>query len=146
MAMFSKACEYGIRAVIYIAGESLKNNRVSLKDIAKEIDSPVAFTAKILQQLVRYKILESVKGPSGGFEMDKAKMDEIKLAQVVKAIDGDAVFTTCGLGLKVCSEKQPCPVHDRFKAIRENLKHMLETTTMRELSTGLKDGLTYLRQ
>ena len=73
--MFSKACEYGIKATIYIAMQSMQNSRVSLKDIAKEIDSPVAFTAKILQQLARNKIVESVKGPTGGFQIEKKKID-----------------------------------------------------------------------
>ncbi|MET0760542.1 MAG: transcriptional regulator, partial [Flavobacterium sp.] len=47
--MFSKTCEYGIRASIFIASQSYQNNRIGLKDIAKKIDSPEAFTAKILQ-------------------------------------------------------------------------------------------------
>lgn len=143
--MFSKACEYGIRASIYISLQSLQNVRVSLKDIAKEIDSPEAFTAKILQQLAKNKIIDSVKGPSGGFDIDKKKIEKIVLSEIVKAIDGDSIFDGCGLGLKKCSEKQPCPVHNKFKKIREDLKKMLDTTTLYELSLGLKDGSTFLK-
>ena len=69
--MFSKACEYGIKATIFIASNSYEKQRVSLKEIAKEIDSPEAFTAKILQNLVRHKIINSVKGAYGGFEIEK---------------------------------------------------------------------------
>ena len=36
--MFSKTCEYGIRATIFIASQSYQNNRVGLRDIAKKID------------------------------------------------------------------------------------------------------------
>ena len=60
--MFSKACEYGIKASIFIALCSYKGVRVSLKSIAKEINSPEAFTAKILQDLVRHDVINSVKG------------------------------------------------------------------------------------
>ena len=144
--MFSKACEYGIRATIYIAVKSLENKRVSLKDIAKEIDSPEAFTAKILQVLSRDGIIDSAKGPMGGFEIDIKKMNKIKLSQVVSAIDGDSIYTKCGLGLKECSAKRPCPVHDQFKKIREDLQKMLETTNIHELSLGLKGGLTFLKR
>ena len=144
--MFSKACEYGIRATIYIAVKSLENKRVSLKDIAKEIDSPEAFTAKILQVLSRDGIIDSAKGPMGGFEIDIKKMNKIKLSQVVSAIDGDSIYTKCGLGLKECSAKRPCPVHDQFKKIREELRRMLETTNIHELSLGLKGGLTFLKR
>ena len=143
--MFSKSCEYGIRAAIYIAGQSLKDERVSLKAIAHEIDSPVAFTAKILQQLSRNNVIDSVKGPTGGFMIDKQKMNSVSLRDIVKAIDGDGIFKTCGLGLKDCSEKHPCPVHNQFKSIRANLCHMLDHTSVYELSLGLKDGSTFLR-
>ena len=143
--MFSKSCEYGIRAMIYIAGQSMKERRVSLKDIAEEIDSPVAFTAKILQQLSRSNLVDSVKGPTGGFEIQPARMKKISLGAIVKAIDGDSIFKTCGLGLKQCSEKRPCPVHHQFKFIRENLCRMLDDTSLFELSLGLKDGSTYLK-
>ena len=63
--MFSKTCEYGIRATIIIATESYQDNRVGLKEIAEKIDSPVAFTAKILQVLSRENIIHSVKGVGG---------------------------------------------------------------------------------
>lgn len=143
--MFSKACEYGIRAVIQIAVQSQEGKRVSLKSISKEINSPEAFTAKILQLLAKNDIISSVKGPNGGFEIDRKKMNEIKLSQIVSAIDGDAIYKGCGLGLKNCSELHPCPVHNKFKKIRNDLRNMLENTSVYELSCGLKKGITFLR-
>ena len=73
------------------------------------------------------------------------KLVEIKLAQIVSAIDGDKVFTGCGLGLSHCSESHPCPVHEKFKAIRNELAFMLENTNLEELVLGLKSGETFLR-
>ena len=143
--MFSKACEYGIRAVIHIAVASLEGNRVSLKSTAKEIHSPEAFTAKILQLLTKNEIISSIKGPNGGFEIDRKKMSEIKLIQIVSAIDGDSIFKGCGLGLKECSEIHPCPVHNKFKKIRSDLHHMLENTSIYELARNLKKGTTFLK-
>ncbi len=144
--MFSKACEYAIRAAIYIASQSAENSRVNLKAVALHIDSPVAFTAKILQQLVQHTIITSVKGAKGGFEVEAAKVKTITLSHIVLAIDGDSLFKVCGLGLKECSEKKPCPAHNSFKAIREELKKMLHSTSIYELSHGLKDGSTFLKQ
>lgn len=143
--MFSKACEYGIKASIYIADQTMQMNRVSLKDIANEIDSPEAFTAKILQQLARNSIIDSVKGQTGGYEIKKEKLSTIKLSHIVLAIDGDSVYTDCALGLKKCSEAQPCPVHHKFKKIREGLKSMLENTSLLELSNRSKQGATFLK-
>ena len=65
--MFSKACEYGIRASIHLARLSEKGERSSLKQVAKAIDSPVAFTAKILQLLARDGIIRSIQGSGGGY-------------------------------------------------------------------------------
>lgn len=144
--MFSKACEYGIRAMVYVAVQSTDGRRANLKEIAKAIESPEAFTAKILQQLVKNNIIYSVKGPTGGFEIDRENLKDIKLCQIVSAIDGDGIYMGCGLGLKECDEKKPCPVHEKFKEIRDGLKVMLETTTMEELSLGLKNGLTFLKR
>lgn len=143
--MFSKACEYGIRASIFIAKNSYEGVRVSPKEISKEIDSPQAFTAKILQELVRHDIIKSVQGAYGGFEIDKDLIATIKLSHIVEAIDGNKIYSGCGLGLKECNEKRPCPMHDKFKSIRNDLKHMLETTNLYELATGLKNGVAFLK-
>lgn len=143
--MFSKACEYAIRASIHIATKSLDDDRASLKDIAKEIDSPEAFTAKIMQQLVRAGIIDSIKGPTGGFVIDKSRLNKIKLQEIVFAIDGDSIYTNCGLGMKACSESQPCPVHNQFKIVRNGLREMLETTDLQQLCYGLKSGMTFLK-
>jgi len=135
--MFSKACEYGISASTYIALQSLENKRVSLVEIAKEIDSPVAFTAKILQQLSKNQIIDSVKVATRGFEIQRSNIDSIKLSEIVHAIYGDKVFIGCGLGLKKCNADHPCPVHKKLIQIRDNLKHVLENTSLYEMTVGL---------
>jgi Rrf2 family iron-sulfur cluster assembly transcriptional regulator len=144
--MFSKACEYGILATLHIAVQSGKGNRVSLKDIAKAIDSPEAFTAKILQQLSRDGIIHSMKGPAGGFELEAAHAERIKLSHIVTCIDGDQIYKGCGLGLKTCNEFKPCPVHYQFKLIREELRTMLESTSIKTLSESVHDGLSFLKR
>lgn len=143
--MFSKACEYAIRATLHIAQHSQVGERVGLKQIAADTDSPVAFTAKILQQLVREDVIQSVKGPNGGFEMTPQQLNDVKLCQIVSAIDGDHIYRGCGLGMNACDEDRPCPVHDQFKLIRDELQHMLETTSIRQLANGLSKGVTFLR-
>ena len=143
--MFSKSCNYAIKAAIFIAKHSLEEKKVGFVDIAKEIDSPQAFTAKILQILVKSGIIDSVKGVNGGFYIPKKNIATTYLVEIVDAIDGDAVFHGCGLGLSHCSETHPCPVHDKFKSIRDELAHMLETTNLEELALGIKSGETFLK-
>ena len=143
--MFSKACEYGIKATIFIAINSYEGKRVSPKEIAKEINSPEAFTAKILQDLVRHAIIYSIKGAHGGFELDKNNISSIKLSQIVKAIDGDKIFNGCGLGMEICDENHPCPVHNKFKIVRDELTNMLENTSLEELALNIKSGASFLK-
>lgn len=132
--MFSKTCEYGLRAVIFIAQESKIDNKLSITAISDAIDSPHAFTAKILQQLTKNKIVQSIKGPHGGFFIDEKNLKTVTLSNIVEVLDGDTIYTGCGLGLHQCNDKKPCPLHFKFIKIREELRKMLENTTLLELS------------
>jgi Rrf2 family transcriptional regulator, iron-sulfur cluster assembly transcription factor len=142
--MFSKACEYAIRAVLYIAIRSADGTKLNIKEIAREIDSPQPFTAKILQSLVREGIISSVKGPNGGFFL-KPKSKPILLNSIVKAIDGVDIFQTCVLGLKECSDKFPCPVHNEIKAYKNKLREILRKKTIQELAQEFGKGKTFLK-
>ncbi len=142
--MFSKSCEYGIRAIIYIAAESNTGKKVSIQEICAAIEAPNHFTAKILQILSRNRLVSSQKGVHGGFYLTNTQRTS-KLIDVVTAIDGKTLFTGCGLGLKQCSETEPCPIHNKFKAIRSGLKKMLEETTIEELGKKLEKGVSVLK-
>lgn len=144
--MFSKTCQYGIKASVYIASQSALGNRVSLKDIAFSINSPEAFTAKILHQLTKQHILASLKGPTGGFIIEAGKAKEINLSSIVAALDGDSIYKGCALGLNECNALKPCPMHDKFVGIRENLRNMLENTTLYSLATQLEGGESFLKR
>ena len=143
--MFSKACEYGIKATIHIAKETNNGNRCSLKGIAGAIASPEAFTAKILQSLAKNQLITSIKGANGGYVLDTKKQKQVHLLQIVNAIDGDKIYSGCALGLHQCNEENPCPIHHEFKAIRTDLKNMLEKTSIHQLTISLTKELTFLK-
>lgn len=144
--MFSKTTEYGIRAMIFVMSSSLEDKRVRLKEIAAAIDSPESFTAKILQTLSRANVVDSVKGPHGGFEINKDKMQTLALIDVVIALDGNKLFDGCGLGLKACNSSKPCPLHEHFLEVRTRLKVMLVENKIIDLAQGLQSGLSFLKQ
>lgn len=144
--MFSKSCEYAIRASIYIAKQSIKDRKVSQMEIAKSIDSPVAFTAKILQKLAKMNILRSTKGPNGGFFLELMDIDRIKLWNIVYAIDGEHLLEGCGLGLRKCNAFKPCPLHFSFVKIRAEIREMLEGTSLRTLAEEVQDGTSFLKR
>ncbi|QJD95441.1 Rrf2 family transcriptional regulator [Mucilaginibacter robiniae] len=145
MAVFSKTCEYAIRAVFYIAHKSASGTRVGIKDIAFGIDSPELYLAKILQDLSRKGIISSAKGPNGGFFVDESSLAR-PLSDIVEAVDGNAIFYGCALGLKQCSEINPCPLHNQFKAIRDQIHHLLHHTTIGNFNEELMAGLLSLKK
>jgi len=134
--MFSKACEYGIRALTVLAeSDQATGNRVGIKDICKSAQTPESFTAKILQNLVRSNVISSQKGPSGGFYISK-NLSDISLYDIVEAIDGDGIFQRCGLGLSECNANKPCPMHHQFEAVRSELSTMCTENTLQDLVDG----------
>ncbi len=143
--MFSKTCEYAIRAMLFIAQKSEQGNKIGIKEIAKGVGAPEHFLAKILQDLSRKGIVQSIKGPNGGFYLDHSSR-KTTLADIVSAIDGDKLFTGCSLGLKICSEKNPCPLHNEFKVIRKEIHSMLESATVAAFNTELWNGITCLKR
>lgn len=130
--MFSKACQYAIKVMVFIASNQEEGNRTGLKEIIMALGSPEAFTAKILQQLVRGGLLESYRGPSGGFVLPKNK--SILIYDVVNTIDGKQLTEECVLGLSHCSDQDPCPVHEKFSGIRAHLKETLMSTSVSDQS------------
>ena len=143
--MFTKTCEYGIRAVMFVAQKSRPGIKIGVKEIANGINAPEHFVAKVLQDLSRKGILQSVKGPNGGFYLDD-RSRKYTIADVVRAIDGDQLFTRCGLGLKYCSARRPCPLHDEFMLIRNQMREMLERSTVGDFNDALTSGKICLKR
>ncbi|MBX2903120.1 MAG: Rrf2 family transcriptional regulator [Chitinophagales bacterium] len=128
--MLSKASQYAIKSLIFIGSQP---NRVTLKDVSKAIDSPPAFTSKILQRLVAAQIVDSIKGIGGGFEINPKKLKTIKLVTIMKAIESCDISTSCFLGFPKCSDQNPCPVHHLYKPIKEKLNTELLNVSLKDI-------------
>ncbi|WP_187263302.1 RrF2 family transcriptional regulator [Pontibacter beigongshangensis] len=141
--MISKACKYGIRATVFVASKAGPGIKLNVKEIAREVDAPEAFTAKILQILNKHRIITSLKGPYGGFFVEDYQLEQPAI-HIVNAIDGMAVFRECGLGLNQCSETHPCPMHHKFKAARDLLREVFQKTTIRQLAAEVNQGTSFI--
>lgn len=141
--MLSKSCEYALKSLLYITQMSKNEERIGAKDIASNLDIPYHFAAKLLQILSKADIVSSQKGPNGGFYMTKYNLEH-SLADVIRAIDGNGIFTNCILGLKKCSEKRPCPLHFEFKEIKLKIANEFENTKLGEFQDRLLSGHFYL--
>lgn len=143
--MFSKTCEYAIRALLFIAQKTRENKKAGTKEIAREIDSPEYFIKKILQDLSRKGLVQSLKGPHGGFYFNEESL-KTSLSEIVRAVDGDKIFSGCAMGLRQCSEQTPCPLHNEFRFIRAEINRMLDQSTLGEFAESLASNQVFLKR
>ena len=130
--IYSTGCEYGIRALMNMVGQGPAGRFLLLRKIIGEDDLPSHFVGKILQTLVREGILLSAKGRGGGFALQRPP-EKIVLRQIVDALDGPERLNRCVLGFSPCDNSQPCPQHDDWVEVREQIERMLDRTTLADL-------------
>ena len=141
--MLSLTCKTAIKAVIYLASKFESGEKAGMKEIAGFINASEHTVGKILQTLVKENIINSVKGPNGGFYITP-KQTNLPIINVINAIDGKEVFDECGLGLSKCSAIHPCPIHNDYKKIRDQFKAMCQQNRISDLCETVNDGLAYL--
>ena len=100
--------------------------------IAERIKAPQNYLGKLLQQLANEGIVISRKGSGGGFRLGRDPKT-ITLYDVVGSVENVDSWTSCALGVKKCSDVSPCPVHDRWKAVRDTYFDFLQKTTIADL-------------
>ncbi|HXV13070.1 MAG TPA: Rrf2 family transcriptional regulator [Candidatus Krumholzibacteria bacterium] len=134
--LHSSACEYAIRALTHMAGSPV-GTRMLARDIAAHERVPGPFLGKIFQTLVRADILNSSKGPGGGFSIAR-EPSTITLFDIYQAIDGTTYLDGCAVGLARCSDETPCPLHERWKPLRERIRTYLQTTTLADMAEATR--------
>ncbi len=138
--IFSKACEYGIRAALYVADRN-SDEYVPIREIGADLGISHHFLTKVLQDLTRARIMRSLRGPNGGVALD-GDADSISLYDIVSAIDGQDRFDNCVLGLPSCDDIHPCPLHNYWGAVRDDIKTNFQNISLRVLSRRIgEDGL-----
>lgn len=134
--IFSRQCEYALQAVMYLALKP-EGEMTSIKELTKRLGIPYHFLGKILQDLAYKGLLNSQKGPSGGFALGMPGKD-ITLFHIVEAIDGVAFTNSCVLGFPECSGKNPCAVHERWATLREGIYNMLITKNIAQVAREMR--------
>lgn len=135
--LLSKSCEYGLRALLYLAAES-PEAYVSLRDLSKRLDIPYAYLGKIFQELNESGLTASQRGPSGGVCLARDP-ETIPLYEVVAALDGEDLFTECVLGLPGCGQAKPCPLHNSWARQRDQIELLFRRASLAETAMEVKD-------
>lgn len=141
--MLSLTCKAAIKAVVYIGSKFTADEKCSIKEIADAINENEHTVGKLLQKLVRADIVNSVKGPSGGFFITE-KQRQLFIINIVDVIDGNDIFEQCGLGLSQCSETHPCPIHNDFKPVRDMFRKMCYEKRIIHLCENVNSGFSFL--
>lgn len=141
--MLSLTCKTAIKAVIYLASKFESGEKAGIKEISEFINASEHTVGKMLQTLVKGNVINSAKGPKGGFYIT-AKQKNQAVISIVDAIDGKKIFEECGLGLSKCSSTHPCPIHNEYKIIRDRFKDICLNNKVSDLYNTVNVGLAYL--
>ena len=134
--MLSNACQYAIRSILYLSIHTDVNKKIGVKRISRELETPQPFLAKLLQQLAKSKLVSSVKGPNGGFYLDEQNRKNA-IWDIVKCIDGIEKFDQCFLGLAICGDENPCPVHFIVAPFKERLLNDFRDKTIEQFADDI---------
>lgn len=128
----SREGEYGLTAMIYLAQQP-PATVLTLNQIAEARDLPAGFLAKTFQKLVRHGLLESFRGRRRGYCLAR-EASEIKLREMLEAIEGPDLFDRCIFWGRRCGESNPCLLHEGWREIKPHLIQFLETTSLTSLA------------
>lgn len=124
--------DYGIRSVLYLARHPLK--KISyVNEISEEYKIPRSFLAKILQKLVKAKVVRSYRGVKGGFSLAKPAKD-ISMLDVLEAVEGKLYLNICVMDRKKCGFSKHCTVHSVWMTAQSKVTDVLKKTNFEDLA------------
>ncbi|MCY7329249.1 MAG: Rrf2 family transcriptional regulator [Saprospiraceae bacterium] len=141
--MFSKTFGYALRAATFVAMHGKDGRKLGLQELSQSLDIPYHFLGKIMQDLVRHGVVDSMKGPGGGFYAN-AQTAETPVLDILKITDGNAIFEQCALGIKRCNAAYPCPLHHDFAACRDGVLQAMSVKTVGMLAAEVAAGGSFL--
>ena len=141
--MLSNASKYAIRAVLYLAQNSNKTKKYGAKHIADELEIPLAFIAKLLQQLSKSGVISSTKGPRGGFFTTPEDLQN-NICTILDEIEKEYIFEGCFMGLPTCGDENPCPVHHIVAPFKEALLAKFRDQSIQNFAIEITKTGTYI--
>lgn len=127
---FSKTTEYALRIMSFMAMDEKK--LYSANDIYDNLQIPFRYLRKLLTILSKSELINSVQGKNGGYRISKS-LNKISLFDIIRATGDDLINNECFFGFENCALENKCAIHDKWTAGRENINHVLTTTTLDEI-------------
>jgi Rrf2 family protein len=131
MLKLTKKADYGLIAMKHLAEHA--GSSASAKEIAEAYGIPPQLLAKILQRLVKAKLLASQHGTNGGYALARDSRT-ISAFDVIKAIDGPLFITSCFKG--ACDQTPTCTVREPLRKVSESIEEVLSKLTLWDMSAN----------
>lgn len=133
----SKSFGYAMRGVLFLAMDANRSRKIQAEEIASALAIPRHFLAKIMKKMAEEGIVDSTKGPYGGFSINHRTL-RTKLIDIFRITDGKYQFNECVLGFRKCNQDRPCPLHAHMVKLRNDMLKNFTTTSIRDIA-GSKD-------
>ncbi|MEW5743869.1 MAG: Rrf2 family transcriptional regulator [Nitrospirota bacterium] len=127
----TRESDYAIRCVLYLSGKP--GDIVMVDEIAREMEIPKSFLAKILQKLNKSGLVKSYRGIKGGFQLARSPR-EVTLLDVVEAVEGPVALNSCVIDKSVCGRSSTCGVHHVWADVRADFREILKKYTFERLA------------
>jgi Rrf2 family iron-sulfur cluster assembly transcriptional regulator len=131
--LYSKYCEYVIKALAYLSLYSNKDKYIMVREISNKLGIPYHFLSKIFQDLSTTKWVISKKGKNGGFTL-AADPAQLTLMDIIKWSDGIHNFNKCVLGDRECGQDYKCTLHNKCSDLRNRITEFFDTMTIYDVS------------
>lgn len=128
----TRAADYAVRVMIHLATLP-PGSRVQRNTLAEATSVPESFMSKVLQGLVRARLISSRRGLDGGFEL-AVPAGEVSLLQVVEAIEGPVQLNFCLAADQSCERRTSCAAHIVWAEAQAAMTKVLRTAIIANLA------------
>jgi Rrf2 family protein len=132
MFKLSKKADYGLIAVKHLAMHR-GDHACSASEIAEDYGISTTLMAKVLQRLARQGMVAAKHGSSGGYQLAKDP-GQISALDVISAIDGPVLITSCVTNHGNCEATERCSVREPLRRVNESILQVLSTVTISQMS------------
>ncbi len=137
MAIISRACVLAFHAMARLPERG--RAPLALSAIAKALSVSSAHLAKVLQQLARNRLVESTRGPGGGFVLGRNPAD-VRMRDVYECIGGEQSVEACLFGATRC-DGGPCMMGDVVRDMTARFARFLDETRLCDLRHSFNHGI-----
>lgn len=128
----SRKIEYGLRAMVFLASMP-RGLTIPFREIARRMDVPEDFMAKILKILVSKELVQSTRGARGGYKLSRPAA-EISMLDVIEAVEGPVIVNVCQDTHDACAVSNSCTMYSVWKLGQERMLEVYRTSTLDKLA------------